>query len=129
MNSNAELHALHEAIFGQELEEIKDPEFVTDILKNEKRDIIMKLTWGEKRRDEYHEEHNIVVQKIDDTGRVNFYNPMGHPEEMEEGTIIEGENMGPKRRVEGSGIESVTSEDFVKFFKERDAVCFFPKEE
>jgi len=124
---NKELHILHSAIFGNELDEVKEPDTILSMLKEGKSDIMMSLKWDEKRGEEFHDYHKIVLQNINENGRVVFYNPMGH-ENMEAGTIIKGENMGPERLIEDIGLESVTKDDFIKFFNEREAVCFVSKE-
>lgn len=128
MDSNQELHILHRAIFGHELQESRDPEVILNKLKNGCSDIIVDLNWGEQREEEYHEKHKIVLQRIDGE-KIIFFNPMGHSDELEEGDTIEGEEKGPVRRVEGTGLESITVQDFIRWFKERNAVSFLQKED
>ncbi len=120
---NKELYILHSAIFGKELNEVKEPEIILSMLKEGKNDIIMSLKWDEKRGNDVHDYHNIVLQHINDKGRIVFYNPMGH-DPVKAGTIIKGEYMGPERLVEDTGMESFSQNDFLKCFEEREAVCF-----
>jgi len=126
MDSIEELKILHEAVLGQELREERDPVIILQMLEDGKSDIITDLNWGEMREGEYHERHKIILQGISDDNRVIFYNPMGHPGDMEEGELIEGRDKGPTRQVEGIGIESVGRDEFIGFFESRGAVCFIP---
>ncbi|OQA12750.1 MAG: hypothetical protein BWY64_03870 [bacterium ADurb.Bin363] len=126
MNNNNELHILHEAIFGQKLQEVSDEQIILKALKEGKSDIIMSLLWEEEKNEEYHEWHKVVIQGINEKNRIVFYNPLGHSENIPAGTIIEGEKKGPPRVIEGTGLESVSIEDFMDFFKKRKAVCFLP---
>ena len=125
MEHDIELHIMHQAIFGEDLKEIKDPDEVLGMLKNGETDIITNLKWGEKRGEEVHDIHKIVLLKIEEK-RVIFFNPLAHPENMEKGTVIDGEETGPKRTIEGVGLESVSIDEFINFFKERDAVSYIP---
>jgi len=128
LEHDLELHILHQAIFGRELEKIDDPDMVLKMLKDGKSDIITSMKWGEKRGNELHDVHKIVLQKIEGD-RVIFFNPLAHPEDMEKGTFIEGENMGPRRRVEGIGLESVSVDEFIELFEEREGISYFPEAE
>lgn len=124
MDDDQELHILHEAIFGKKLEETSDPDEIIDLLNGGKSDIIMGLYWDEDREEEYHEMHKIVLQKIEGD-RVIFYNPLRPPKGTQIGEVIGGgEGEGPKRKIEATGVESISLEDFIKFFDEREGVCF-----
>jgi len=119
---NKDLHFLHKAIFGKELNEIKEADAVISMLEKGETDILMSLKWDEKRGEHLHDYHTIVLQNINDKERIVFYNTMGHDDVA--GTLIKGENKGPERLVEDTGLESVAKDDFIRFFQEREAVCF-----
>lgn len=126
MDLNEELKFLHAEIFGTDLEESRDPEEILKMLSPGKSDFILDLKWDEAFDDEYYDRHKIVLQSIDPDGRVFFYNPSPHAREKKSGNIQGGEKAGPARRTETNGIESVTREEFISFFTERDAICFVP---
>jgi len=46
LEHDLELHILHQAIFGRELEKIDDPDMVLKMLKDGKSDIITSMKWG-----------------------------------------------------------------------------------
>ena len=59
-----ELHILHSAIFGKELDEVKEPGIILSMLKEGKSDIMMSLKWDEKRGEDFYDYHKIVLQKF-----------------------------------------------------------------
>lgn len=75
--------------------------------------ILVELPWGEVRGTERFERHQIVLSHVDER-RVYFNN--GLKTDLPPGSVIEGPESGPERRVEPNGEESMDLVRFVALF-------------
>ncbi|MEW6279127.1 MAG: hypothetical protein AB1758_10915, partial [Candidatus Eremiobacterota bacterium] len=64
MSLIAELKMLHGAVLGVELVEERDPQQVLQRLRDGQSDLPLAMDWGERRGDELHEQHAVVLQRI-----------------------------------------------------------------
>lgn len=110
---------------GISLVEVKDPEAILDMLRGGSGDIIMDLPWNEKDGDEIIDRHKIILQGLDGN-HVVFFNPRGHRDGLEKGTVLGGEDKGPVRTVERKGLESFELDRFREFFQDENTLCFYP---
>jgi hypothetical protein len=106
MDISYKLPVLYKSITGQEMEKIKEPNIVIDLLRKGEKDIIMDFIW----KKELNEDNNriqMVLQRIENK-RIIFYNPLSHKENP-------GEELN---------LESINEEEFIDFFIEKDAICY-----
>lgn len=108
-----EIKTLHAAVLGIEVHEVREPEVVLQALEEGVSEIPLVLEWDD-------EPHSVVLHEMRDD-RVVFFNGMQPPEPPEPGSEVH--DSGPPRLAEEPGMESVSRDDFVRFFEERAAVC------
>ncbi len=124
MDNFEQLKSMHQALFGAELKEIKDPDAVVGLLENKKTNIIMSLSWFGNGKTPLQKEHKIILKQLVD-GRVVFYNPAGN-DSGSTGDMVDDGNT-PLRRIEGKNMESFSLSQFREFFKVPGTICFSDK--
>lgn len=108
-----EIKQMHEAVMGSALNEVREPETVLQALEEGVGEIPLVLQWDE-------EPHSVVLHELRGD-RVVFFNGMQPENPVEPGAEIN--DGGPPRVAEEPGCESVSRDEFVRMFAERDAVC------
>ena len=114
MADNEELQTLFGKTFGYQLQPLSAPQ-VLEQLKTGERDIVCCLYWEERMP-----AHQLVLHRLTDDNRVLFFNPYRENKQLPVGSLL----AEPERRVEESGLESVSFEVFRSFFTQRQALCY-----
>ncbi len=109
----AELKAVHASALGERLKELESFEEVLNSLAQESEDLPSVVRWAAE------EPQSIVLKSLQDE-TIHFYNPTQR-EGLKPGTVILED--GPVRKVVGSGLESLSVEDFRELFESGRLVC------
>lgn len=86
---------------------------VLSALDTETAPLLVELPWGERRGDELHARHEVLLTRFAN-GRIYFINAL--KTDLPVGSIIEGHEKGPTRRIEPAGEESLDLESFLTLF-------------
>lgn len=104
---------MYEALTGQRHRVTDRLEEVLGALKSGLKDVLVEVDWGEQRRGELHDRHQVILQRVAG-GRVYFINALKNPGAV--GDSLGGPDKGPVRRVEEHGEESMDEPAFVALF-------------
>jgi len=89
-------------------------------------EIPVELPWEETYNDTRYERKVIVLKKLNDAAdRVIFFNPAAR-HDLPKGTPLGGGGMGPQRRVEEGGLESMELDILVQYFVQGRAYALIP---
>lgn len=122
MSRDAALLRAHEAIEGCKLRPVTEAQEVWRLLESgAERDILLTLRWHPEQVDDF---HPLVLSNVDADGRVHFFNALAPDVEPVEGQPIDDD--APPRIFHAAGDESVSKDQFFKFFQSLEAVAYVP---
>ena len=111
--TEAELKSVHASALGERLQELKTFDEVLKALAQTGEELPSVVQWASE------EPQSIVLKSLHDE-TIHFYNPTQR-EGLKPGTVILED--GPVRKVVGSGLESLSVEDFRELFESGRLVC------
>lgn len=111
-----ELKTVHAAALGERLEEIETFEKLLTLLKGGEAELPAVVDWSDDTP------QSIVLKSVNDD-QICFYNPAQRPDSPPKTVVVED---GPLRTVVGSGLESLSIEDFRQLFNDAKLVCLAP---
>jgi hypothetical protein len=110
----------------------KNPTVLTDfapafeLLLGGEAEIPVEMPWEETYNDVRYERRVIILKNLNEAAdRVIFFNPASR-HDLPPGTPLGGEDMGPPRRIEEGGLESMELDVIVQFFIQGRAYALVP---
>lgn len=104
---------LYEALTNQPVAISSTFEEVLALLRAQQPDILVEVSWKERRDREYHDRHQLILTRLEGD-RIFFINALKTTKPA--GTMIGGPEQGPLRRLEASGEESMETALFMTLF-------------